>query len=138
MATECSDAWRIASSKPISAPPQRRFDLAWSEDLLAAGVFLVALLAFRGLYGVVPFLLALAIGGLAAAAAVVLFRLMRRNEVSFGKRTLKTAGHWTGRGRAAIASPTPLGLLQAPILVRRLVSPRFSQQCRVSTRCRGR
>lgn len=88
-------------SKPHATPPPSRFDFTLGEDTLAALVFLFSLLVFRGLYGLVPFLLALAVAGMIAAAAVMVLRLLRREQVDFGKRTLKAKGRLTGQGKAA-------------------------------------
>lgn len=91
--------------------PRRRYDLTLTEDFLAGGVFLGTLLSFRGLYGLIPFLLALAVGGIAAAAAVIVLRIFTRKEASLGKRTLRREGRITGTGRAALLAAGVMLLL---------------------------
>lgn len=93
--------------------PQRRFDLSLGEDLLAGVVFVCALFAFRGLYGLLPFLLALAMGGIAAAAAVVLWRVLRHGNAVLGRRTLKKDGRLSGVGSVAVLAASALLLLSA-------------------------
>ena len=74
-------------------------------------MFIATLLSFRGLYGLVPFLLALAVGGIAAAAAIVVLRMFVRKEASLGKRTLRRDGRITGTGRAALLAASAMLLL---------------------------
>ncbi len=76
----------------------RPFDTTRGEELLAGAVLLVVLLATRGLYRLVPFLLALALAGVAAGAAVVALRLARRREVRWQRWRLRQAGRLTAAG----------------------------------------
>ena len=80
----------------------RPYDTSRGEELLAAAVFLVVLLATRGLYRLVPFLLALTLAGLAAFAAVVALRLARRPEVRWQRWRLRRAGRLTTAGAAFV------------------------------------
>lgn len=88
------------------APAQARgvaSDLSWPEEILAALVFLVALYAFRGLYGKVPFLLAIGLAVLASIAAIVAKRLFDRAELRLQWGRLRVAGRLTRRGVVTLA-----------------------------------
>lgn len=84
----------------LSPPPasRKRYDFSWPEEILMAGVFVLALLAFRGLYHSVPFLLSLSIGIICAFGAVVLLRMVRRREVQLQRLPLKRQGKVTRTG----------------------------------------
>jgi ferredoxin len=90
--------------QPKSAPPkaERRYDFTWGEELALLLLFLLGLYALRNLYGVVPFLLALALGSLFALAGLLLWRLVRRSELRFQQLLLKRAGRLTPTGFAAL------------------------------------
>jgi polyferredoxin len=77
-------------------------DLSWPEEILAALVFLVALYAVRGLYGKVPFLLAIGLAVLASIAAVVATRLFDRADLRLQWGHLRVAGRFTRRGVATL------------------------------------
>jgi len=87
---------------PLSSP--RRFgttvpyDFTFAEDVLMGTVFVASLLVFRGLYGAVPFLMTLGVGGILAYLAVVSLRLLRRSEVSLSHLRLKEGGRVTTAG----------------------------------------
>ena len=76
----------------------RASHLERAEELLALAVFLAALPALRGLYRVVPFLLALALAACLAFAAVFALRLARGGEVRFQRWSLRRSGKVTARG----------------------------------------
>src|SRR5207253_9055403 len=97
-------------AKPgVPDPETRRFPLAgWGEALLAAA-FGAAFATFRGLYGLVPFLLALGLAGVLAYVVLVVARLamepngtLRRLALKRGGRLLP-AGRWFLAAFAAIA-----------------------------------
>lgn len=73
-------------------------DFSLFEDVLMAGVFLLSLAIFRGLYGVVPFLMTLAIGGILAYGAVLGVRLVTRKNLRFNSFQLKRDGMLTRTG----------------------------------------
>lgn len=85
------------------ARPRRHFDLSFREEIAAGIAFILALVAFRGLYGAVPFLLALGLAVLSALACVSLVRLLRRRDVAFQGHPLRRAGRLTARGGLALA-----------------------------------
>ncbi|MBI5762516.1 MAG: tetratricopeptide repeat protein [Planctomycetes bacterium] len=85
----------IGTTDRVARP---QYSVTWGEDLLMASVFLAALFIYRGLYQLVPFLLALAIGGILAYSLVLLVRLMRRHDVHLNNVRLKAANHVTRSG----------------------------------------
>lgn len=86
------------------------YDFSLAEDALMAVVFVASLLIFRGLYGVVPFLMTLGIGAIAAYGAVLCVRLARRPYVRLNNFQLKLAGQVLPAGRAFVAVSSLLGL----------------------------
>ncbi|MFQ5424391.1 MAG: tetratricopeptide repeat protein [Phycisphaerae bacterium] len=79
------------------------YDFTWGEDALMGVMFLIGLLTFRGLYGRVPFLLSLAVGGILGYLAVLTVRLWTRSDVVLALRGLKHGGQWTHAGRVYVA-----------------------------------
>jgi tetratricopeptide (TPR) repeat protein len=92
-------------------PPRNDFSLG--EEGLLAGVFAVALFSYRGLYGLVPFLLALGWGAILAYLAVVAARLLTREHVKLGRTRLKVAGKLRSPGRAVAAGAVVLAVFTA-------------------------
>lgn len=88
------------------AKPARSF----GAELGLAGAFLASFLVFRGLYGVVPFLLALGLAGILAVGFTELAQLLRRRERSFLGRTLRRDGRFT---RAGLLFLLVMGLMAA-------------------------
>jgi len=111
-----NDALRVGWGAPAvftrakRTPPERR-RLGWGEELVLAGAFVTAFVTFRGLYGLIPFLLSLGIGSTLAAVALLVVRLARRDEVMFGGLRLK------GQGRLRPAGRVALGLAAAVLLL---------------------
>ncbi len=87
------------------ARPARRSrkSFSWREELFLAGAFAATFFAFRGLYGVIPFLLALAIAGILAVAFCALARLALRSELTFCGLRLKSGGRLTRAGLVFVA-----------------------------------
>jgi NAD-dependent dihydropyrimidine dehydrogenase PreA subunit len=86
--------------------------LAWTEELLASVAFVWIFLVTRGLYGVVPFLLALGLGGTGALLGLVTWRLVRGRDARLPGITLRRAGRVTGMGWALLVlTLAGLGLL---------------------------
>jgi Flp pilus assembly protein TadD/polyferredoxin len=69
-----------------------RYDFTVAEEGLMVAVFLATLLVYRGLYGLIPFLLTLALGGIFAYGAVLGVRLVSREHVRLNNFQLKRAG----------------------------------------------
>lgn len=79
-------------AKPISTPKPRKFDLTLIEELAAGIVFVGAFLAFRSLYGKIPFLLSLGIAGIVAFLTLKAAALVYRPDVMLQKIRLKLDG----------------------------------------------
>jgi Fe-S-cluster-containing hydrogenase component 2 len=95
----------VAAAQPPtqrSKRSTRRYDFTWGEELALLLLFLVGLYALRNLYGLVPFLLALALGSLFALMGLLLWRLWRQSELRFQRLLLKQAGRLTKSGFAAL------------------------------------
>jgi tetratricopeptide (TPR) repeat protein len=86
-------------------------DFAGFEELALALLFVLAFFSFRGLYGRVPFLLALALAGILASSSLAWARLFYRKECRLAAHTLKRAGKLTRSGRIALALALPVALL---------------------------
>lgn len=82
----------------------RRYDLSPGEEALAGGVCLAAVLALRGLYDTVPFLLSLGLGAAMAALALGAWRVARRRgDVKVGPVLARRGGRLTRAGAAYLA-----------------------------------
>lgn len=95
-----SFGWTRPSLLRSLRPARRKlaYDFTLGEDVLMAVVFVVCLATFRGLYGLVPFLTSLAIGGMLAYGAVLAVRLVRRDNLRFNAFQLKLRGRVTRAG----------------------------------------
>lgn len=92
---------RPAALRRGSRGPARDFDFTRGEDALMAAAFVVSLLAYRGLYDAVPFLLAVGLAACVAYAAVIGLRLARRRGVRVRTLVLARNGRLTAHGAAA-------------------------------------
>jgi polyferredoxin/tetratricopeptide (TPR) repeat protein len=102
---------------PIAAPrrteprPARRPDHGWTEELVLAAAFAAGFLAFRGLYGRVPFLMSLGSAGVFAFLALLGWRLARRPDLAWRRWRLRSDGRLTAAGAGAVAALAAVGLL---------------------------
>lgn len=80
-----------------------RFPLTWAEEAVVGLGFVAGFLTFRGLYGYVPFLMALGVGGILAYGCLQTYRLATRPNVSFKAWSLKRAGRLRRAGAAFLA-----------------------------------
>lgn len=87
-------AQRRTAVRQTSAPPLRGRDEALLVVVFAATFFCV-----RGIYGVVPFLLALGLAGISAFLALTALRLARQPTLSRPGLRLKQGGQWLPGGR---------------------------------------
>jgi polyferredoxin/Tfp pilus assembly protein PilF len=93
---------------PVRTRPARRhYDFTWPEEIVLALVCLAATLAFRGLYDLVPLLLAAGLGGLTAFVTLKLWRLLRDRDVRLQNVMLRSGGRmrrggWTFAGLALV------------------------------------
>jgi len=80
------------------------YDFSLAEELLAAMVFIVVVLTFRGLYSRIPFLLSLALGVMIGYAVIVLVRLVTRRNVRLSTWTLRGEVRLSRAGRAYVGA----------------------------------
>ena len=77
---------------PKSKPIQRQYSLTWPEEILGAAVFLGSFLGVRGVYGLVPFLMALGCASVTTFLVLKIGKLLRAKELSFYRLILKSSG----------------------------------------------
>jgi ferredoxin len=82
---------------------RKSYDFSWPEEAAMALSFLVALYAFRGLYGQVPFLFAIGLAVTATIAVMLVWRLARQRDLAFQHLRLRSAGRLSRAGAAALA-----------------------------------
>ncbi|HSM14362.1 MAG TPA: tetratricopeptide repeat protein [Thermoanaerobaculia bacterium] len=105
---------RLPAGAPARAEPRRRRPaLAPAEELVAGLAFAAAFFAFRGLFGVLPFLLSLGLAGVLAWCALLALRLARRPDLAWRHVRLRSRGRLTPAGRAAATVLVLLGLATA-------------------------
>ncbi|HEX4961855.1 MAG TPA: 4Fe-4S binding protein [Thermoanaerobaculia bacterium] len=98
-------------AKPrVPGPEPRRFPLAgWEEGVLAIA-FVAAFFTFRGLYGLVPFLLALGWAGVLAYLSLVAVRLVVRPHATLRRIALKHDGRLLPAGRGFLVALAAVAL----------------------------
>ncbi len=104
------DALYFGFGKPgVMARPRverlspRRF-LPGREEILGGLIFLVAFFTFRGLYGLVPFLLSLGLAASLAGLYLVLVRLVRKEPASLPGLVLASESKLTRAGRVYVVA----------------------------------
>jgi polyferredoxin/Flp pilus assembly protein TadD len=105
-----NDALYFGFGRPSlgKSPASRRYDLGFGEELAALIIFAAAFFCFRGLYGKVPFLMALGMAGILTYLVMKGAGLLYRRDVLLQKVRLKVAGRMLPAGKAFI-----VGLLAA-------------------------
>jgi tetratricopeptide (TPR) repeat protein len=93
----------LAVSKSKSKPIPRNYSLTWPEEIIGVFVFLGSFLAVRGVYALVPFLMALGWAAVTTFLALKTWRLLRAKELSFHRLILKSSGTIQTAGRAFLA-----------------------------------
>jgi polyferredoxin/tetratricopeptide (TPR) repeat protein len=93
----------VAVSKPKSKPIPRNYSLTWPEEIIGAFVFLGSFLAVRGVYALVPFLMALGCAAVTTFLALKSWRLLMTTELSFHRLILKSSGRIQTAGWAFLA-----------------------------------
>lgn len=78
----------------------RRYDFSLPEEFAMAGLFLVGMYAFRGLFDSVPFLLAIGLSGLSAVVLAFGMRLVYAQSVRLQRIQLRAKGKLTRAGMA--------------------------------------
>ncbi len=102
---------QILNRKPRRKRKPRSFDLSWPEEIGLALVFLITLLATRGLYAVVPLLMAAGIAGIVTFLAYKAWRTVRVENVRFHGFQLRLRGRTTPTGWAWLTLTTIVLLL---------------------------
>ena len=92
-----NDALYFGFGKPSILVPKsdaikRSYSLTWPEEIVGALVFLGSFLAVRGVYTLVPFLMALGWATVTTFLTLKIWRLFRARELSFYRFNLKSAG----------------------------------------------
>lgn len=96
----------------------RTFDFSWGEEIGLAVIALISFLALRGLYDLVPFLLAIGLSVISAFAALALGRMFRATNVRFARFQLVRFRRWTREGWVfAIGAILWLGLVAHSLLI---------------------
>jgi len=98
-------------AKRRAPPGDRPAPLSWGEDLLLLAAVGGTYFATHDLYGRVPFLLAIALGGIAAFVVWKAWRLLRDAQGRFSRWVLKREGRFTRAGGAFLAASAALLLL---------------------------
>ena len=98
-----NDALYFGFGKPTLLAPKsnvikRHYSLSWPEEIVAVLVFLGSFFAVRGVYALVPFLMALGCAAITTFLTLKTWRLFRARELSFYRFNLKSSGkmHKTG------------------------------------------
>ncbi|HEV2841581.1 MAG TPA: 4Fe-4S binding protein [Chthoniobacterales bacterium] len=92
-----NDALYFGFGKPAILAPKsnaiaRHYSLTWPEEILGAVVFLGCFLGVRGVYGHVPFLMALGCAAVTTFLALKTWRLLGTRDVFFHRLILKSSG----------------------------------------------
>jgi Flp pilus assembly protein TadD/ferredoxin len=105
-----NDALYFGFGKPTIAVPKsikKKYSLTWPEEIVGAVVFLGSFLAVRGVYLLVPFLMALGCATITTFLTLKTWRLLRSKDLSFYHFNLKSSGRiqkagWVLLGFAAV------------------------------------
>lgn len=112
--------------------PVSRWDLSWQEELGIAAVFLFGFFGFRGVYEVVPMLMAVGMAICLAFLAWKSWRMLRDQNVAFHRARLRHRGRLTGTGRLFLAGTIAcLALAAHCIVVHALVRAADAADARV-------
>jgi tetratricopeptide (TPR) repeat protein/ferredoxin len=92
-----NDALYFGFGKPTILVPKsdairRTYSLTWPEEIAGALIFLASFFAVRGVYALVPFLMALGCAAVTTFLALKMWRLVRDRELSLYRFHLKSAG----------------------------------------------
>lgn len=82
----------FAAPKPKTKRQARSYSLTWPEEIAGGMIFLGSFLAVRGVYSLVPFLMALGCASVTTFLALKTWRLFRSTELAFHRLILKSAG----------------------------------------------
>ena len=100
-----------AKADPVPTGKLARWrELSRGEELVLVLSFAAAFFTFRGLYGAVPFLLALGLAAILAFIGLLCARLLTRESVRMQASVLKASGALTGSGRTFLCCSALFGL----------------------------
>lgn len=94
---------RPSLATPARAQPPEHRRLPWREEVVLAVAFVLAFFAFRGLYGLFPFLFSLGLAACLAFAALVGYRLATQENVAVRRLALKRGRSISRAGWATVA-----------------------------------
>jgi polyferredoxin/tetratricopeptide (TPR) repeat protein len=102
-----NDALYFGFGKPTLLVPKsnaikRNYSVTWPEEIVGAVVFLGSFLAVRGVYAMVPFLMALGCATITTFLALKTWRLFKASELSFYRFNLKSSGRIRKTGWAFV------------------------------------
>lgn len=89
----------------------KRNDFTLTEEGFMAAVLILALVIYRGLYDLMPFLLSIALGTILAYFAVIAIRLVRRPSVKLNRWPLKQSGRLSSKGCYFVVAAGLISLL---------------------------
>jgi len=72
--------------------PKKKYDMSWGEEIGIASVFALVFFSVRGVYEVIPFLMAAGVAGVTAFMVWKLWRMLRDANVNFHRYRLKSRG----------------------------------------------
>src|ERR1051325_9316783 len=103
-----NDALYFGFGKPTLMAPsakaiKRSYSLTWPEEIIGAVVFLGSFLSVRGVYALVPFLMALGFASVTTFLVVKVWQLGRTRDLSFYRFSLKSSGRLRKAGSAFAA-----------------------------------
>jgi ferredoxin/Flp pilus assembly protein TadD len=105
-----NDALYFGFGKPTLMAPKsnaikRSYSLTWPQEIVGAAVFLGSFLSVRGVYALVPFLMALGCAAVTTFLTLKLWQLLQARELSLYRFNLKSSGkmHKAGWTFAAFA-----------------------------------
>ena len=100
----------VAKGAAKNKTPARKYDMTLGEEFAFAGVFALTFFSTRGVYGVVPMLMAAGIAGCVTFIAWKTWRILRDDNAAFHHFQLKLKGSMKPAG-LAFAGATALALL---------------------------
>ena len=83
---------RRRAKAAVPHPEERPASLTWTEEIVLGLGFAVAFFIFRGLYGIVPFLMSLGVAAVLAFLVLTTWRLVTRPHLSLRRFRLKRQG----------------------------------------------
>lgn len=88
----------VVKGRAREGPPKHRFDTTIGEEVLVIIVFVFVFFTTRGLYGLIPMLMAVGLAVCAAGGGWIAWRLIRKRDVALGGCRLHQSGKVTRAG----------------------------------------